>query len=268
MTTPAPGTAAPAVEAETTTTPVEAPAAPAAPAVPAPAAPAAPATGAPATTEPAEPRGKAPVFTGEFDPDRAMKAIEALRGEVTAEKQKRVDAETAAKAAADQQQADMVKRLATAFGLPGGEEATPPTVEELAKQLEDQKAETETTRALARQRDVELAVYKAAGASGGDADALLDSRAFLRTIRDLDPTATSFADDVAEAIDKAVKANPKLALKQPEPVAPPARGGADLSGTAGGKRQYTAAEVKAMSPDQIVKAREAGLLKDYMSGPG
>lgn len=263
MTTPAPGTAAPTGEA--------APVTPATEAAPAPAAPAAPATPAPET--PAvptvtEPAGKAPKFEGEFDPAKFERLVENLRGEVATEREKRTAAEKSASEQAAQQQADLVKKFAAAFGLPGGEEAKPPTVEELTKQLTDSRAETEKTAALARQRDVELAVYKSAGTAGGDADALLDSRSFLTSIKGLDPTASTFADDVAAAVKKAVDGNPKLALKQPEAPPAPARGGADLTGTPGGKRQLTGAEVKRMTPDQIDQARKAGQLRDYLSGPG
>jgi hypothetical protein len=263
MTTPAPGTAAPTNDAAPVTPAAVAPEAPAAPPAPASPAPAAPAADAPAT----EPQGKAPKFEGEFDPAKFERLVENLRGEVAAEREKRTAAEKSATEQAAQQQADLVKKLAAAFGLQG-EEAKPPSVEELTKQLADSHAETEKTQALARQRDVELAVYRSAGSAGGDADALLDSRAFVRSIRDLDPAAKDFAEQVAAAVKTAVDSNPKLALKQPEAPAVPARGGADLTGTPGGKRQLTEAEVKRMKPDDIDKARRAGQLRDYLSGAG
>lgn len=263
MTTPAPGTAAPSGDAPPVTPAADANPAPAAPPAPASPAPAAPAADAPA----AEPQGKAPKFEGEFDPAKFERLVENLRGEVATEREKRTAAEKSATEQAAQQQADLVKKLAAAFGLQG-EEAKPPSVEELTKQLADARTETEKTQALARQRDVELAVYRSAGSAGGDADALLDSRSFLRSIRDLDPAASTFADDVAAAVAKAVEGNPKLALKQPEAPQPPARGGADLNGTPGGKRQLTGAEVKRMTPDQIDQARKSGQLRDYLSGAG
>ncbi|UTT40245.1 hypothetical protein NMP99_02740 [Glutamicibacter mishrai] len=75
-----------------------------------------------------------------------------------------------------------------------------PTAEQLTKQL----AERDTA---AKQAQTELAVYKLAGKHGADADALLDSRAFLAKIAELDHTKTA---DVEKAIKEAVESNPKL----------------------------------------------------------
>ncbi|WP_162989183.1 hypothetical protein [Glutamicibacter nicotianae] len=75
-----------------------------------------------------------------------------------------------------------------------------PTAEQLTKQL----AERDTA---AKQAQTELAVYKLAGKHGADADALLDSRAFLAKIAEIDHTKTA---DVEKAIKDAVESNPKL----------------------------------------------------------
>lgn len=273
MTTPAPGTAAPSGEAPPVTPAADATPAPAAPPAPASPAPAAPAADAPAV---AEPQGKVPEFDGPLDEDRAKKLIANVRADAARSDERRLAAEQTVKDMAAQQKASqeafeaaLIKKIANAFGGPGSEEEKPPTVEELAKQLADQKTETEKTAALARQRDVELAVWQRAAAAGGDAGELQDSRSFLRAIRDLDPAASTFADEIEAAIKKAVEGNPRLAAKQPETApAPPARGGADLTGTPGGKRQLTGDEVKRMKPDDIDKARKAGQLRDYLSGPG
>jgi len=75
-----------------------------------------------------------------------------------------------------------------------------PTADQLTKQL----AERDTA---AKQAQTELTVYKLAGKHGADADALLDSRAFLAKIAELDHTKTA---DVEKAIKEAVESNPKL----------------------------------------------------------
>ncbi|MGP9033646.1 hypothetical protein ACT17S_11305 [Glutamicibacter mysorens] len=75
-----------------------------------------------------------------------------------------------------------------------------PTAEQLTKQL----AERDTA---AKQAQTELAVYRLAGKHGADADALLDSRAFLAKIAEIDHTKTA---DVEKAIKEAVESNPKL----------------------------------------------------------
>lgn len=232
-----------------------------APTPPEPAAPAQPATPAEPATEPsAEPKAKAPKFDGDFDPARFEKLVENLRGDVEAQKQKTAAAE---KKAAEQQ-ADLMKKVAAAFGLDTGEEK-PPTPEELTAKLTAEQARTKEFETAARQTQVELAVYKTAGKHGGDPDALLDSRGFANAIAKLDPASDSFAADVEKAVKQAVEANPKLAAKQPEPAKPavPA-GGAPMTGAPGGKKQLGAEDVARMTPEQITKAVEEGRLNAYL----
>jgi hypothetical protein len=232
---------------------------PAAPATP----PAQPATPAEPATEPsAEPKAKAPKFEGDFDPERAMRAIENLRNDVEAQKQKTAAAEKKAQ----QEQADFMKKVAGLFGVETGEEK-PPTPEELTQKLAQEQARTKEFEDAARQTQVELAVYKSAGKHGGDPDALLDSRGFANAIAKLDPASDSFAADVEKAVKQAVEANPKLGAKQPEPAKPavPA-GGAPMSGAPGGKKQLGAEDIKRMTPEQITKAVEEGRFNAYLGG--
>lgn len=232
---------------------------------PTPPEPTAPATPEPGPAKPAdEPKGKAPKFEGEFDPVKFERLVENLRGDVAAEKAKREALEQKAK----DDQADLMKRVAKAFGLATDEE-TPPTPEELAKQLEASRGETKESREQARQTQVELAVYKTAGKYGGDPDALLDSRSFANAIAKLDPTVDDFDEQVGKAVKKAVDGNAKLAAKAPEPKQEPEptpAAGAPMDGTPGGKRQYTAAEVERMTPADIKKALAEGRLDSYLSG--
>lgn len=81
----------------------------------------------------------------------------------------------------------------------------------------------------ARTAAVELAVYRSAAKAGADPDSLLDSRAFLNALADIDPKDGAA---VAKAIADAVKANPKLA-------AAPAAGssGPALPGGPGSQRE-------------------------------
>ncbi|MGW8702842.1 hypothetical protein ACWGOK_39055 [Streptomyces eurythermus] len=232
-----------------------------APTPPEPAAPAQPATPAEPATEPtAEPKAKAPKFEGEFDPTKFERLVENLRGDVEKEKSKR----EAAEQKAAEQQADLMKKVAAAFGLDTGEEK-PPTPEELTQQLTDAQARTKEFEDAARQTQVELAVYKSAGKHGGDPDALLDSRGFANAIAKLDPASDTFTTDVEKAVKQAVEANPKLGVKPSEPAKPtvPA-GGAPMNGAPGGKRQLGAEDVKRMTPDQITKAVQEGRLNDYL----
>ncbi|NUV65656.1 hypothetical protein G6W57_00815 [Streptomyces sp. CAI-121] len=257
MTTPAP-----AAPEGTTTDPGTQPDNPPTP----PAAPTPPEPAAPANTEPSEPnqpepKAKAPKFEGDFDPARFEKLVENLRGDVAAEKAKREALEQKAK----DDQDTLMKRVAAAFGLET-DEAKPPTPEELAQQLAEEQTRTKASDDRARQREVELAVYKTAGKHGGDPDALLDSRNFAKAIEKLDPTADGFDEAVANAVKTAVDSNSKLAAKAPEPKEPeptPA-GGAPMDGAGNGKRQLGAADVKRMTPAEITKAVQEGRLNAYL----
>ncbi|MFJ6316080.1 hypothetical protein ACIQJW_08365 [Streptomyces californicus] len=259
MTTPAPAapegpTADPGTQPAASPNP---PAAPAAPAQPEPAAP---------TTEPAEPatepKGKSPEFKGEFDPVKFQKLVENLRGDVEAEKQKRQTAEQKAK----DDQAAFMKKVAAAFGIETDEQK-PPTPEELAKQLVEEQTRTKASDDRARQREVELAVYKTAGKHGGDPDALLDSRTFAKAIEKLDPSDDGFDEAVAKAVKTAVDSNSKLAAKAPkqEPEPTPA-GGAPMDGAGNGKRQLGEADRKRMTPEEIDKATREGRFNAYLGG--
>lgn len=264
MTTPAPATSANDPVTDPGNQPATSPE-PTAPA-PTPPEPAAPTTPTEPVSEPKpnEPKAKAPKFEGDFDPERAMRAIESLRTEVDEQKQKRAEDK---QRAADEQTAFM-KKVAAAFGLET-DEAKPPTPEELAQQLDEARGETKESRAQARQTQVELAVYKTAGKHGGDPDALLDSRSFANAISKLDPTAADFDERVGKAVKTAVDTNSKLAAKAPkrEPEPTPA-GGAPMDGAGGGKRQLGAEDRKRMTPEQIAKAVKEGRFAAYLGGGG
>ncbi|NAE18072.1 hypothetical protein [Enterococcus hirae] len=127
----------------------------------------------------------------------------ALKAEITRLRKENGTARTAAKTkAADDARNELVQSLGKALGLvKDGDDA--PTPEQLAEQAR-------TSTAAARTATVELAVYRAATKSGADPDALLDSRAFLAKVSDLDPGSGDFQSKVTAAITDAVKDNPKL----------------------------------------------------------
>lgn len=127
-------------------------------------------------------------ITGEFDADRAARALEGARADAASEKSKRQVAE--------KQRNDVLKAL-------GLDTEGKPDAKALGEQVERERTE-------ARQARVELAVFRAAGKAGGDPDALLDSRAFLDSIAELDPTGAGFGEAVAGAIVKAIEGNPRL----------------------------------------------------------
>jgi hypothetical protein len=108
---------------------------------------------------------------------------------------------TAKTKAAEDAVNDLTQKLGRALGLVKDDEKQTP--EQLTKAL----TETQTT---ARQAQIELAVFKAAGKHGGDPSALTDSSSFLAKLAGLDPAAADFQSKVDEAIKKAVAENPRL----------------------------------------------------------
>ncbi|MFF4989634.1 hypothetical protein ACFY19_20745 [Streptosporangium saharense] len=187
------------------------------------------------TPDPADPTGEPVTDPSPTDPPADDKPETGKDGDDLAKWKAQARAnETKAKAnkaALDKASGEhkaMLDRIAEALGIKGKEED--PKV--LADQLTTKLGTTEGDLRSAR---VELAVYKAAGAHGGDADALLDSRAFVKALGDLDPSDDGFGDAVAEAIKAAVKANPKLAAVAVEPEKkPPTRSGGDIPGAPSG----------------------------------
>lgn len=131
------------------------------------------------------------------DPAKAKAEIERLRAE------NGKDRTTAKTKAAEDARNELTQSIGKALGLiKDGEEKPDPA--KLTQQITE-------TAADAKQAKTELAVYKAANKQGADADALLDSRAFLAKIADLDPTD---AKAITKAITEAVTENPKLKTVQ------------------------------------------------------
>lgn len=174
---------------------------------------------------------------GEWDgkveslPDAVQKIIREARDEAG-------KARTTAKAnAAAEARAALAQEIGKALGLVKDDETPDPA--KLTEQLT-------ATQAQARQAAVELAVYKAAGKHSGDPVAILDSRAFLASVTDLDPNGSDFNTAVNAAIKAAVEGNPKL--KSTAPAA-----GASTVQHAGGS-----GEAARTLDAQIEEARKAG----------
>jgi len=134
--------------------------------------------------------------------DDALKVIADLRAENA---RTRTNAKTAAADEARAQiAADIAKALGVVPGDPEDEAVDPATqVQALTAQVEE---ETRTAREAVR----DLAIYKAAGKVGANPTALLDSRSFLNTLTDLDPTDTT---TVEQAVTDAITANPHFKAK-------------------------------------------------------
>jgi len=192
--------------------------------------------------------GKTPKFEGEYDPAKAARLVENLRTQVDEEKTKRT--------ALESQFSDFMGKFGQLFGNGQEKQLTPEQIAQKAQES-DQQARTAT---------VQLAVFQTAGKHGADPEALLDSASFAKAIGKLDPSADTFAANVEAAIKKAVEGNARLKPQTQQTV--PAKGGFDMNNGTAGKRQLTAAEVDHLSktnPSALVKAREEGLLKDYLA---
>ncbi|SDD86552.1 hypothetical protein [Actinokineospora iranica] len=162
-----------------------------------------------APTDPAPPTEAAPTEPAAGSTTAAPSPapeVEALRAEI---------ADWQSKAEGAQQ--SIVDRIAAALGI--AEAGETPTVEQVTEQLGAAQRD-------ARERAVDLAVYRAAPTAGADPDALLDSTGFRRRVADLDPSAEKFGDQVAAAIAETVKAHPRLAAA---PAAAP-RSGSQITG--------------------------------------
>lgn len=164
-------------------------------------------------------KGKGPQFQGDFDKERAERALAASR-----------EGEKTAKAALKAEQERVAAILKAAGLTPDGK--TDP--EQLAAA---QAAELESARTAARAASVELAVYKTAGDNGGDAAKLLDSNAFTSSIKDLDPAKADFADKVGKAIKATVEKHPHLAAGDASGGQGPNRQGVDHTGGGTGSKE-------------------------------
>ena len=174
------------------------------------------------------------------DPAAARAEIEKLRREAASS---RVNAkQTAAQEAREQ----LTQEFGKILGLV--KDDAPVTPEHLTQQLtEAQTAAANTAR--------ELAIFKAAADAKADANALLDSRAFLNKVAGIDPTDTAA---LAAAIGEATTSNPRFKVTQAAPV-----GGADLTGGSGPARTYTRAQIAdpafyAANRSDILAAQQQG----------
>jgi len=131
-------------------------------------------------------------------PDWAQRVIRDARKEAG-------DARVAGKKAAEEAQEALTKSIGKALGLIKDDEKPDPA--KLTEQLT--AAQTET-----RLLKIERAAEKAARTHGADVDALLDSRAFAKSLGELDPTADDFAEKLDALVKTTVDANPKLKATQ------------------------------------------------------
>lgn len=201
----------------------------------------------PVATAPAEPAKPAdPPKANLWDDPAAAKAeIERLR------KENGSDRVNAKGQAAEDARNEFAQTIGKALGLIKDDEAADPV--KLTAQLT-------TAGAKARQAEVELAVFRASQAAGGDPSALLDSRAFLAKLADVEPTDTAA---ITAAITEAVTANPRLGLAAPAaPGMKPNHAQGHSASTPLGINEQIAAAEKAGDPKATIRLKAAMALSN------
>ncbi|GHA95502.1 hypothetical protein GCM10010330_57080 [Streptomyces tendae] len=165
-----------------------------------------------------KPKPKPPAKKTDEDPAAELARLRKELKDANAEAAK---ARTGAKKqAAEEAKAQLVQEMGKALGLIKDDKDEAPDPAKLT-------AEIERTQKAHRETAIELAVFRGAGKHGADASALTDSRSFLKSIADLDPSAEGFDKAVSAAIKAAVADNPKLKAQGQAP----ARTSSDFSGS-------------------------------------
>jgi hypothetical protein len=162
---------------------------------------------------------KTPEIKGEFDPDRHARALASAR-----ESEKKAKE---AKRAADERVAAILK----AAGL------TPDGKEDPAEQLKAARETADKAQQKLRDKSLRLAIRENADKAGADPVAVIDSASFRDSVKELDPDADDYDDQVVAAMKKAVKANPKLAAGTAGQGS--GRQGADHTGGGSGRARPT-----------------------------
>jgi len=171
-------------------------------------------------------------------PEWAQKELTRARNEAAKNRNKAKEN----KEQAESEKTQMLKNIAKALGLADDETPDP---DKLSAQLTASQAE-------ARERAVELAVYRAAGTAGADPDALLDSRTFINKVKNLNPSDDNFSASVAEAIAAAVESNPKLKVAVTKPAG---KAGTEIAAGQSATRKYTKEEMKQIASDPAEYAK-------------
>jgi hypothetical protein len=128
--------------------------------------------------------------------------------------------------AAEEAKAELAQQIGKALGLV--KDDGPPDPAKLTEQITAQTSRITELESARRAQQVELAVHSLADKHQAKAAVLLDSRSFVKAIRELDPAAGDFTTQLDAAIKTAVSNNPSF---RSGPQA--GRSGADLTGGTG-----------------------------------
>ncbi|WP_371677918.1 hypothetical protein [Streptomyces sp. NBC_01276] len=180
-----------------------------------------------------DPAGPPAPPAGEPNNPPAPAAPPAPAGDPAAEQQLADATSRAEQAAAERDELRAALDAVTRALNPNGGDAEQDPAALAAAVAERDRLLAENASAL-RSARVELAVARVAGDQGARGDRLLNSRSFLASVADLDPTDTGFDAALTAAITGAVDADPDLYRAAP---AGPARGGGEFNGAPTGERR-------------------------------
>lgn len=169
-------------------------------------------------------------------PSWAQKIVHDARAEAAEHRVKGNEkAQTAAEKAATEAREELLRTVGKSLGLPGfeDEKVDPEKLVESLTAERDQAAKREADAAKAlREYQIRDKVREAAGGKA-NIDALYDSKTFLSSVKNIDPTAPDFAAQVTAAIDGAITTNPLL--KAVAPAATQTSGGEHTGDTGTGE---------------------------------
>jgi len=156
--------------------------------------------------------GRPPTIDGEFDAERAKRAIAAARAaEKSAKDKAKAAAADLAKVTGEHTEtlAKLKADLAKALGLGDADEDPKVLAERAAAAQKEAIAARDQAVADLVAAQAETAVVRAAAKAKADAEALLDSASFRSKLAKLEPALDGFAEQLAELIAETVKANPR-----------------------------------------------------------
>ncbi|MGW7416127.1 hypothetical protein [Streptomyces sp. NPDC054863] len=166
-------------------------------------------------------------------PDGGSATPPAPQGDPAAAEQLADATQRAEQAAAERDELRAALDAVTKALNPNGGEAEQDPTKLAAAVAERDRLLDENATAL-RSARVELAVARAAADAGARGDRLLNSRSFLSSVAELDPSDPKFDEQLGAAIKTAVEGDPDLYRAGP---APAPRGGAEFHGAPGGERR-------------------------------
>jgi len=158
----------------------------------------------------------------------------------------------------------VTRELSAMLGEPVADDAEPPSFDDLKPRLETALTATRAKDDRIRSLNLDLHLERAFsrhGAKGDVTRAFLDAQGHTKRLQALDPEREDFQAAIDDAVGEVLVGAPELRgssspARTSAPFRPPVP-----------REQLSRADLKFLSPDEVVKAREAGLLDDVLGGP-